>query len=88
MSPALNAGDYIICKNIKPRSIRPGLIYVITHSDLGRIVKRVSTMRGHAYILCGDNPSSTPSEVMGPVTPERITKRAIFAITKSGIRKL
>lgn len=88
MSPALNAGDYIICKNIKPRSIRPGLIYVVNHSDLGRIVKRIQCARKSAFMLCGDNSNSTPSEVMGPVTPERIVKRALFSITKSGFKKL
>ncbi|PHR58228.1 MAG: hypothetical protein COA43_10710 [Robiginitomaculum sp.] len=88
MSPTLNAGDYVVCKNIKPRSIRPGLIYIINHSDLGRIIKRVHIAEDGQYMLSGDHPSSTPSAVMGPIKKERIVQRALFVISKSGLKKL
>ena len=96
MTPTLHTGDYVICINIKPRSIRPGFIYIINHSDLGRIIKRVKpyvteaphTDYSDVYILSGDNPNSTPTTVMAPVKAERIVKRALFAITKSGLKWL
>lgn len=89
MAPTLSAGDYVLSIKIKPRSIRPGLIYIINHSDLGRIIKRVRSQQDSGtYMLCGDNPNSTPSAVIGPVSPERIIERAILAITKSGLKRL
>jgi phage repressor protein C with HTH and peptisase S24 domain len=86
MSPAVNDGEYILVK--KPRSFRPGLIYVIEHSDLGRIVKRLKTIEGGQAVVFGDNPKSTPEAVIGPVAKERITGRAFLAITSRGLKIL
>jgi len=78
MSPTLNDGDYIL--TLKPRSVRPGFIYVVNHSDLGRIVKRLDRVEDGRYYFTGDNPKSTPSAVIGPVTRERIIGRMVFKI--------
>ncbi len=78
MSPALNDGDYIV--TIKPRRLRPGFIYVVNHSDLGRIIKRLERIEGGRYYFAGDNPSSTPSAVIGSVTRARIIGRMIFRV--------
>ncbi len=78
MSPTLDDGDYIL--TIKPRSVRPGFICVVNHSDLGRIVKRLERIEGERYYFAGDNPSSTPSAVIGPIKKERIIGRMIFHI--------
>ncbi len=86
MSPTLNDGDYIV--TIKPRSVRPGFIYVINHSDLGRIVKRLERIENNRYFLKGDNPKSTPRTVMGPVANDRIIGRVFLKISKCGLRQL
>ncbi|GEM_PF-1428480 len=87
MEPALHDGDYII--TYKPRTLRPGLIYVANHSDFGRIVKRLDALdtRGRA-ILSGDNKASTPSRIIGPVDTKRIIGRALLAITPTGLKRL
>ena len=87
MSPTLFDGDILI--TTKPRALRTGLIYVINHSDLGRVVKRIDGFdeRGRAE-LSGDNPASTPSAVMGTVEPSRIVGQARFVFGRSGVRKL
>ena len=61
MSPTLMDGDYVLTKKIKPRSLRPGLIYVVDHSDLGRIIKRLKHIQNDLCIFEGDNQKSTPS---------------------------
>jgi len=87
MSPTLLDGDILI--TTKPRAVGAGFIYVIEHSDLGRIVKRIDGFdkRGRA-ILSGDNPASTPSALLGSIERSRISGRAMFAYGKSGFRKL
>ena len=87
MTPTLFDGDILI--TTKPRALRAGLIYVINHSDLGRIVKRLKSLdeRGRAE-LSGDNPASTPSVLMGTVEPSRVVGQARFVFGKSGVRKL
>ena len=87
MTPTLFDGDILIIT--KPRALRAGLIYVINHSDLGRIVKRIDSFDERGRVeLSGDNPASTPSAVMGTVEPSRLIGRALFSIGKSGVRKL
>lgn len=87
MSPTLSDGDYIL--TCKPRPLKPGLIYVIDHSDLGRIVKRLTDMENGRFIFEGDNKAaSTPSALIATVPQERITRRACLAITKTGIKRI
>ena len=86
MSPALFDGEYVVTK--KARSFRPGYIYVINHSDLGRIIKRLKSAKSGRFTFYGDNQSSTPSAVIAPVSSDRIIGKAIWAIGKSGIRLL
>lgn len=88
MSPVLADGDYIFTIKAKPRSLRPGFIYVINHSDLGIIVKRLKRLKNDMCIFCGDNQNSTPSSILGPVAKSRVTGKAIFALTKSGLKRL
>jgi len=86
MSPTLNDGDYVL--TIKPRSLRAGFIYVVEHTDLGQIIKRLERAEGSKYYFAGDNPNSTPSAIIGPVSAPRITARAILKISKHGVRRL
>ncbi|PHS41539.1 MAG: peptidase S24 [Robiginitomaculum sp.] len=86
MSPTLNGGDYVL--TIRPRSLRPGFIYVVEHTDLGRIIKRLERVEDGRYYFAGDNPNSTPSAVIGPVSAPRIRERAVLKISNHGVRKL
>ena len=85
MSPVLSDGDYVLTK--KPRRLTPGLIYVIDHSDLGRIIKRLGSTKHDRCFFLGDNPASTPSAVIGAVEKSRVVGQVILVIGKSGIRK-
>lgn len=86
MSPTLTDGDYIL--SIKPRSLRPGFVYVVNHTDLGRIIKRLERVEVDRTFFKGDNPTSTPGAVMGPVAKDRIIGRAILRISKDGLKLL
>ena len=86
MSPALEDGDYVITK--KPRLFQAGLIYVINHSDLGRIIKRLQDIKHDLCFFIGDNPKvSTPSSLMGAVERERIIGQVIWVIGPKGLRR-
>ena len=89
MSPTLVDGDYVLIR--KPRRQRKltlGLIYVINHSELGRIIKRLGDMKHDHCFFIGDNPSSTPSTVIGAVESSRVIGQVILAIGKSGTRRV
>lgn len=86
MSPALENGDYVITK--KPRSFRPGFIYIIDHIDLGRIIKRLEKVEKNRLVFSGDNPASTPEAVIAPVSPQRVLAQAWFAISPRGIKRV
>jgi nickel-type superoxide dismutase maturation protease len=86
MSPTLEDGDYVITK--KPRLYQAGLIYVINHIDLGRIIKRLEVIKDNGFHFTGDNPkASTPSSLIGAVQCERIVGQVIFVIGPKGPRK-
>lgn len=86
MEPTLFDGEIAI--TIKPRHIKAGLIYLINHSELGRIVKRIGEAKNGRYPLYGDNAQSTPPAVMGNVEKERILRRLIWVIGKNGLRRI
>ena len=86
MAPVLMDGDYVLM--IKARSFRPGFIYVINHSDLGRIIKRLDRVENEHLIVSGDNAASAPSSIIAPVATSRVLGRARLAITKSGLKRL
>ena len=91
MSPTLEDGDYVITKKPRPQSngyLASGLIYVINHSDLGRIIKRLSDMKHDRCYFIGDNPSSTPSTLIGAVEFSRVIGQVIWVIGKSGIKRV
>ncbi len=85
MSPTLKNGDYVITK--KPRSFRPGSIYVINHIDLGRIVKRLDRMDGDDCYFTGDNALSVPEAIIAPVSTDRIMGQIIWIVGPKGIRR-
>ena len=86
MSPTLNDGDYVLTK--KPRRLTPGLIYVVNHSDLGRIIKRLKSIDGDRCSFQGDNTASTATSLMGLVEPNRIAGHVIARVTTFGFKRL
>lgn len=87
MSPTLEDGDYVITK--KPRLYQAGLIYVINHIDLGRIIKRLQSTKHDKCYFIGDNPkASTPSSLIGAVERNRIIGQVLFVVGPKGFRKL
>ena len=89
MAPTLRDGDIVFTVKAKPAALRSGFIYVINHSDLGSIIKRLGARDNDRYRLTADNPASTPSAIMGRVEPERITHRVVFAAGKdNGLRRI
>lgn len=86
MSPTFEDGDYVL--TIKPRPIRSGLIYVVDHIDLGRIIKRVKAVDNGKAELIGDNPASTPPALLAQVDLSRLERRAWIAFTKNGVKRL
>ena len=91
MSPTLEDGDYVITKKPRPQSngyLASGLIYVINHSDLGRIIKRLVNTKHDRCFFIGDNPTSTPSTLIGAVEISRVIGQVIWVIGKSGIKRV
>ena len=88
MAPTLRAGEIVLTVKTKPAALRSGLIYVIDHSDLGKVIKRLGAFEHGRYRVIGDNPASTPSAVMGTIEPERITRRAVLVIGSKTLRRL
>ncbi len=89
MSPTLEDGDYVVTK--KPRrqsNLTPGLIYVINHGELGRIIKRLGDTKHDRCYFIGDNPSSTPSTIIGAVERKRVVGQLVLVIGKSGLRRV
>lgn len=90
MSPALEDGDYVVTRKPRRQStghLASGLIYVINHSELGRIIKRLGNTKHDRCYFIGDNPSSTPSTIIGAVESSRVMGQVILVIGKSGLRR-
>jgi len=85
MSPALLNGDYVI--TIKPRSFRPGSIYVINHIDLGHIIKRLDRADDDFCYFSGDNKASTPTTIIAPVNKNRVKGLVKWVVGPSGIKR-
>ena len=86
MSPTLLDGEYVVTK--KPRSIRPGFIYVIDHVDLGRIIKRLERIEKERYFFTGDGADSVPQNILATVTSDRLVAEVRLKIGPSGIKRV
>ena len=82
MEPTLSDGDHVIC--IRPRSLRPGSVYLVRHPRLGRMVKRL----GADGRLCGDSDDSTGPDRLGPIAECEVLGRAWLAVRPSGVTRL
>lgn len=83
MAPTLVDGDYVLAR----RTVAAlGDVALIRHSSLGLIVKRICGIdEAYGYTVAGDNPRSTSSEAIGPVTIEAITGVVYLRISPDGI---
>ena len=86
MTPTLNDGDYIIIT--KPRSIKPGFIYVLRHDRLGRMVKRLSRLESGFCYWAGDSVESTASDKIGSTPKSLIIGQARWVIKPTGMKRL
>ncbi len=86
MSPIINDGDIMLV--IKPRTLRAGLVYIVNHPELGRIVKRLDRIENNKYFFVGENNNSTPPTLISPVTAGRIIGLVMLALGKYGLRRL
>lgn len=78
MRPTLLPGDYIIVT--KARSLRPGFVVLVDHSEFGVIIKRIKSMNEDSLRLEGDGHVTSSTREMGDVSPSRIIGRARWAI--------
>lgn len=87
MEPALHGGDVIAAR--KAKTPKPGRIYVVDHSDLGTIVKRLKSIQADGrYIFEGDNAASTPASIIAPVMGARILGEARWAVASGRLKRL
>jgi len=86
MAPTLEDGDYVLTK--KPRRYQAGLLYVINHIDLGRIIKRLERVENERYFFSGDNSkASTPTNLIGGVEKKRIVGQVVWVVGPKGVRR-
>ncbi len=84
MLPAFADGDYVVCiRSLRFFPLKRGDVAVVQHPRLGRIIKRIAKLSAKSDMwLCGDNPGSTSSEVMGWQPPPTLVGRVIWHIAK------
>jgi len=78
MRPTLLPGDYIIVT--KARSLRPGFVVLVDHSEFGVIVKRVKSVNKDSLRLEGDGHVTTTTMEMGDVPLSYVIGRARWII--------
>jgi phage repressor protein C with HTH and peptisase S24 domain len=78
MRPTLLPGDYIIVT--KARSLRPGFVILVDHSEFGVIVKRVKSINKDSLRLEGDGRVTSSTQEMGDVPLSNIIGRARWVI--------
>jgi len=78
MRPTLLPGDYIIVT--KARSIRPGFVVLVDHSEFGVIVKRVQSIQNDSLRLKGDGHVTSTTLEMGDVPLSHVIGRARWVI--------
>ena len=80
MEPTLSPGDFVLTL---PRPLVPGFVYVVVHSRLGRMVKRL----GPQGELLSDGEGAEP-ERLGPIGECEVLGRAVLAIRPRGLARL
>lgn len=78
MRPTLLPGDYIIVT--KARSLQPGFVVLVAHSEFGVIIKRVKSVNKDYLRLEGDGHVTSTTQEMGNVPLSDVIGRARWAI--------
>ena len=87
MAPTLLDGDYVLTKSASTYDV--GRIYLIDHSDLGLIIKRLEREAPDGrLIFAGDNPVSNSGNILGTIEKARVRTRAFLKISRKGIKRL
>ena len=87
MAPTLQDGDYVLTKSASTYDM--GRIYLIDHSDLGLIIKRLEREAPDGrLIFAGDNPVSNSGNILGTIEKARVRTRAFLKISRKGIKRL
>ena len=87
MAPTLLNGDYVLTKSASTYDV--GRIYLIDHSDLGLIIKRLEREAPDGrLIFAGDNPVSNSGNILGAIKKARVRTRAFLKISRKGIKRL
>ena len=87
MAPTLSDGDYLLTKSVSTYDV--GRIYIIHHSDLGLIVKRLEREGADGrFIFAGDNPVSNSGDILGSIEKARVKARAVLRMSSRGIKRL
>lgn len=89
MAPTLLHGDYVLTLTnaIWPGSrLKPGRVYIINHSELGLIIKRLEreTPQGR-LVFKGDNPASNSGHILGEIEKARVHACAYLRLHKKGL---
>ena len=87
MAPTLQDGDYVV--TWPARTYVVGRVYLINHSDLGLIIKRLEreTSDGR-LIFAGDNPVSNSGDILGRIKKTRVRSRALLKISSGKLGRL
>ena len=87
MAPTLQDGDYVI--TLPVRTYHVGRVFIIDHSDLGLIIKRLEREDPDGrLIISGDNPVSNSGNILGTIEKARVTTRAFLKISSKGLKRL
>ena len=87
MAPTLLDGDYVLTKSASTYDV--GRIYLIDHSDLGLIIKRLEREAPDGrLIFAGDNPVSNSGNILGTIEKARVKTRAFLKISRTGLTRL
>ena len=87
MAPALQDGDYVL--SIPARKYIAGRVYLIDHSDLGLIIKRLEREGpDQRLIFAGDNPVSNSGDILGRIDKARVKSRALLKLSRKGLKRI
>lgn len=84
MSPHFVHGDYVFCIRHRWQRFNVGDVVVVNHPELSIIIKRIARLReaDASFLLSGDNPQSTSSEVMGWLPKSAFLGRVCYTVRR------
>ena len=87
MAPTLQSGDYVISR--KTRRVTPHKIYIINHSELGTIIKRLQHVDDDGQLIFqSDNKAGNSGHILGRIKKAQVKSYAFLRISNKGINRL